>query len=57
MSVVCAECGAVVVYGGHHDGCPWNNEPSIEEYPPCPICGDPIDYCLGHGEANTPEED
>jgi hypothetical protein len=21
-----------------------------EEYPPCPICGDPIDYCQGHGE-------
>jgi hypothetical protein len=20
------------------------------EYPLCPICDDPIDYCLGHGE-------
>lgn len=26
-----------------------------DEYPPCPICGDPIDYCLGHGA--TTEED
>lgn len=25
-----------------------------DEYPPCPICGDPIDYCLGHG-ATTEE--
>ncbi len=20
-----------------------------DEYPPCPTCSDPIDYCLGHG--------
>lgn len=20
-----------------------------DEYPPCPICGEPIDYCQGHG--------
>jgi hypothetical protein len=24
-----------------------------EDYPPCPICGDPIDYCQGHGERNA----
>ena len=24
-----------------------------DEYPACPICGDPIDYCLGHGERNS----
>ncbi len=22
---------------------------AADEYPPCPICGDPIDYCQGHG--------
>jgi len=30
---------------------PTDPEGSIEdddEYPPCPICGDPIDYCPGH---------
>ena len=21
-----------------------------EDYPDCEICGDPIDYCQGHGE-------
>lgn len=21
----------------------------VDEYPPCPECGDPIDYCQGHG--------
>lgn len=21
-----------------------------DDYPACPICGDPIDYCQGHGE-------
>jgi hypothetical protein len=20
-----------------------------DEYPQCPVCGEPIDYCLGHG--------
>jgi hypothetical protein len=23
------------------------------DYPDCPICGEPIDYCQGHGEGNT----
>lgn len=23
---------------------------SCGEYPPCPRCGEPIDYCPGHGE-------
>jgi hypothetical protein len=22
----------------------------LDEYPNCPICGDPIDYCQGHGD-------
>lgn len=24
--------------------------PEADEYPPCPICGEPIDFCPGHGE-------
>jgi hypothetical protein len=26
-----------------------------DEYPPCPICHEPIDYCQGHGEDNARE--
>lgn len=26
-----------------------------DEYPRCPICGEPIDYCPGHGERNLEE--
>ena len=26
-----------------------------DAYPPCPACGEPIDYCLGHGEIADPE--
>lgn len=27
----------------------------LAEYPACPLCGDPIDYCQGHGERNAVE--
>jgi hypothetical protein len=29
--------------------------PETDEYPPCPICGEPIDFCPGHGERNAEE--
>lgn len=25
-----------------------------EDYSACPVCGDPIDYCQGHGELGDP---
>lgn len=31
--------------------------PLVEEYyPECPICGEPIDYCPGHGEVLDADE-
>lgn len=34
-------------------GRPGGTVPDVDDaeyaYPPCPICGDPIDYCQGHG--------
>ncbi len=27
--------------------------PDSDYYPPCPICSEPIDYCLGHGDRNS----
>lgn len=27
-----------------------------DDYPDCPICGEPIDYCPGHGEVLDADE-
>lgn len=27
----------------------------LDDYPGCPACGEPIDYCQGHGEIGDPE--
>jgi hypothetical protein len=27
-----------------------------DEYPPCPVCGDPIDYCMGHPDVPIESE-
>lgn len=26
----------------------------MNDYPSCPVCGAPIDYCQGHGEIGDP---
>jgi len=44
--------------GGQHilDGAPCDPyaESDAEYTPRCPACGDPIDYCQGHGEIGDP---
>ena len=43
----CDACGCPLA-GERHAYTWWADDYDADYYPPCPICGDPCDYCPGH---------
>jgi primosomal protein N' len=53
----CDGLGTLIVagIGRGYEQCPGCE--ACDDTPQCPICGDPIDFCQGHGDLNASDDD